>query len=57
MKKTFSVTAVVTSLNTAGKPEHVLVQADDEEDAKRQATNKIQKKNPHASVTIGNVRK
>jgi hypothetical protein len=38
------------------KPEHVLVQAEDEEDAKRQAKNKIHKTNPSGNVQIGSVR-
>lgn len=56
MKKAFSVTALVSSLNKPAKSEHVLVMADDEEDAKKQAKNKIQKTNPSGSVTIGKVR-
>ncbi|MCZ0975901.1 hypothetical protein O1L55_40875 [Streptomyces albulus] len=56
VKKTYSVTAVVRSLNKPEQPRHVLVQAEDEEDAKKQARNKIQKSNPHGTVTIGSVR-
>lgn len=57
MKKTFSVTALVSSLNKPAKAEHVLVRAEDEEDAKNQAKKKIQKTNPNGNVQIGNVRK
>ncbi|WP_180989971.1 hypothetical protein [Streptomyces noursei] len=56
MKKTFSVTAVVQSLNRPAQSRHVLVQAENEEDAKKQARNKIQKSDPHGTVTIGRVR-
>lgn len=55
-KKTFSVTALVTSLNKPAKSEHVLVQAEDEDDAKTQAKNKVQRTHPNGSVQIGNVR-
>lgn len=54
--KTFSVTALVTSLNKPATPEHVLVQAESEDDAKTKATNKIQRKHPNGTVKIGNVR-
>ncbi|MGI5353030.1 hypothetical protein ACQEU8_33350 [Streptomyces sp. CA-250714] len=42
MKKGYSVTAIVSGLNKAGGATEVKVLADDEEDAKRQAKNKIQ---------------
>lgn len=54
--KTFSVTALVTSLNSPEKPTHVLVRAENAEAAKQQAKNEIQKKHPNGTVTIGNVR-
>jgi hypothetical protein len=56
VKKAFSVTALVSSLNKPAKAEHVLVMADDEDDAKRQAKNKVQRKHPDGSVQIGTVR-
>lgn len=55
-KKVFSVTALVSSLNKPAKRTHVLVQADNEDDAKKQAKNKIRRDNPNGSVTIGTVR-
>ncbi|MFF8283496.1 hypothetical protein ACF1DY_31855 [Streptomyces albus] len=57
MKKGFSVTAIVSGLNRPGGAREVKVLAEDEEDAKRKARIKIQKEDPHASVTIGRVRK
>lgn len=56
MKKTFSVTAIVRSLNKPAQATHVLVQAENEEDAKKKAQNHIQKKDPSASGDIGRVR-
>lgn len=41
----------MSSLNKPGKREVVRVMADDEEEAKRQATNKIQRTHPNGSVT------
>ncbi|MEE1798122.1 hypothetical protein ACIQVO_37235 [Streptomyces sp. NPDC101062] len=52
----YNVTGLVSSLNKPAKPEHVIVKAKDKEDAKKQATNKIQKKHPNGSVQIGSVR-
>jgi hypothetical protein len=56
VKRTFSVTALVSSLNKTAKPEYELVRAEDEEEAARQAVLKIQKRNPHGHVTLGRVR-
>ncbi|MFM9371895.1 hypothetical protein [Streptomyces sp. Da 82-17] len=54
--RTFSVTALVRSLNKPAKSVHVLVRAKNVEIAKNMARNKIQKANPSASVVIGRVR-
>jgi hypothetical protein len=56
VKRTFSVTALVTSLNKPAKPEYVLVRAEDEEEAAQQAQRQIEKKNPNGHVILGRVR-
>jgi hypothetical protein len=56
VKRAFSVTALVSSLNKPAKSEHVLVLAEDEADAKKKAKIQIQRKHPDGSVQIGNVR-
>ncbi|MEV3853122.1 hypothetical protein AB0J38_02225 [Streptomyces sp. NPDC050095] len=53
---TFSVTAIVRFLNKPQKSVHVLVQASNSDQAKKEARKKIQKKYPGATVQFGSVR-